>query len=89
MDEINGQVLKTEMKGKLNKIMSKCKAMPVSVKLIKAINNEDKSIYPPIKPLLRKADLDVQNPKNNILNEEFKETRMPPIIRSIFFFKLL
>ncbi|KAK6643184.1 hypothetical protein RUM43_004687 [Polyplax serrata] len=80
LDELNGQILKAEMRGKLNNIMNKSKSKPISVRLIKLINKEDDSIYPPIKPLLRKANIDLADIKREVpydKNEKEIEGRYP------------
>lgn len=58
LDELNGYVLRTEMRGKLSNIMSKSKNKPITVKLIKWQPIKDGHPYTPILNLLRKANID-------------------------------
>lgn len=62
--------MRTEMRGKLNSIMNKSKSKPITVRLIKSTNKEDDSIYLPIKPLLRKANLEISDIKRQVIEDK-------------------
>lgn len=74
IDELNGFVLGTEMRGKLNSIMSKYKNKPITVKLIK--RQIDENAYSPILNLLRKADIDFPNIKMQLDMERKVEKKL-------------
>lgn len=64
LDELNGHVLHSGLKGKLNSIMTKGKNKPVLVKLIKARDPDSGVVYPPIEMLLQKAKIHIHSNLN-------------------------
>lgn len=50
--------------------MNKSKSKPITVRLIKSTNKEDDSIYLPIKPLLRKANLEISDIKRQVIEDK-------------------
>ncbi|KAL0278293.1 UNVERIFIED_CONTAM: hypothetical protein PYX00_000150 [Menopon gallinae] len=73
VDELNGQILHSGLKGKLSSIMTKGKNKPVLVKLIKARDPESGFIYPPIEVLLHKANIEIHpNLHQNLIRNKDK-----------------